>query len=563
MSAEGINKSINIPVVSSNNKYVSVVIPSDSDCPVNGDELVKPSIKDLVFESQKEALPLLKKYKNSRFKVFNNYDDAFNFSLEYSFKEDKSFMVSNEDEESFYSPYVPKFESFSDQFKAPANTSLATFRKLIQSDEIKKIEDLLENPRYLISSSENPVLLMEGPRYNAFHIACKANKFNVLKLIMDKLKDEHYMTTLFYLDDSEAIQRRIEHIVDLYLNTPDKGLHDTPLHLSCKFGCYECVKILLNEPQCNREMKNKNDLTAFDVICDRNNNNELKEKIQKLFFCNYYVPISRDEETTIIGEPEQSLKTPKSSSISAIAGPMPKNLAVDLYERLKNPRSRSKEEVAIRLSDHSKGIERIARVQCRQNSIDWKEYWPFLNELIDLTSDEGLRKLENHFSQLNERKKSTKRKDESDSLDGLISNFEKFTIDDEGDQYWTAPSTPDEEYKYFEYPVIDEEDEEEDVIYVDGGTISDLDIDAALALQDTPIDAFDYPRISKWLDAVSNYIRENKKLKVAVALCIPNHNLSSLSFNSTGGDVSINDSFMFKNRVPLKDITSPYKLIAL
>lgn len=146
-------------------------------------------------------------------------------------------------------------------------------------------------------------------------------------------------------------------------------------------------------------MKNKNDKTAFEVICDRNGTNEIKEKISNLFYSNYYVPIIREDETVTIGEP-QKLMTSKIECLSAMAGPMPKNLAVDLYERLKSPRSRSKEEIAIRLSDDSKGIERIARIQCKLNSINWKEYWPFLDEYVDLTSDEGLKKLEKHLAKM-------------------------------------------------------------------------------------------------------------------------------------------------------------------
>ena len=52
-----------------------------------------PPKLDLVFESQKDALQLLKKYKNSRFKVFDNYEDAFNFSMEYSFQDEKNLYL--------------------------------------------------------------------------------------------------------------------------------------------------------------------------------------------------------------------------------------------------------------------------------------------------------------------------------------------------------------------------------------------------------------------------------------------------------------------------------------
>lgn len=146
-------------------------------------------------------------------------------------------------------------------------------------------------------------------------------------------------------------------------------------------------------------MKNKNDKTAFEVICDRSGNDEMRQRIQNLFFSNYYISIIREDETVSIGEP-QNLVPPKCKSISAMAGPMPKSLADDLYERLRSPRLRSKEEIAIRLSDDSKGIERIARVQCKQNSINWKEYWPFLDDYVDLTSDEGLKQLEDHLKRV-------------------------------------------------------------------------------------------------------------------------------------------------------------------
>lgn len=169
--------------------------------------------------------------------------------------------------------------------------------------------------------------------------------------------------------------------------------------MACKFGCFECVEILLGEPQCLKEMKNKNDKTAFEVICDRSGDSELKKRIENLFYSNYYLPIIREDESVIVGEPSDT-KPFKSPNISAFAGPMSKNLAVDLYERLKSPRSRSKEEVAIRLSDDSKGIERIARIQCKQNSINWKEYWKFLDDYVDLTSYDGLKKLEDYLKNL-------------------------------------------------------------------------------------------------------------------------------------------------------------------
>ena len=152
--------------------------------------------------------------------MFDNYEDAFNFSLEYSFQDEKSFVKLDDS----ITSTVSENDSFNNNFKAPANTDLAKFRKMIQSNELDSIQTLITNPRYLINSCEIPVLLMEGPRYNAFHIACKSNRFEVLKLLLDLLKNKEYLKTLFHLDDDVAIQDRIVHIVDLYLNTPDKGV---------------------------------------------------------------------------------------------------------------------------------------------------------------------------------------------------------------------------------------------------------------------------------------------------------------------------------------------------
>lgn len=89
--------------------------------------------------------------------------------------------------------------------------------------------------------------------------------------------------------------------------------------------------------------------------------------------------------------------------------------------------------------------------------------------------------------------------------------------------------------------------------------MSDCDIDAALALQDTPIDAIEHPFITRWLDLVSDHISKCRRTKVAVAMSLSNLNLSSLSFNnSIAGDLSMHNESVY-----LKNIASPAsKLIA-
>lgn len=49
---------------------------------------------------------------------------------------------------------------------------------------------------------------------------------------------------------------------------------------------------------------------------------------------------------------------------------------------------------ALRFKDPEKGLERIGKKLANKYEVNWKEYWPFLDSFIDISSDEGLKLLE-------------------------------------------------------------------------------------------------------------------------------------------------------------------------
>ena len=57
------------------------------------------------------------------------------------------------------------------------------------------------------------------------------------------------MTRMYPEEDREQNIRRREYLVDMYLNMPDKGGGDTPLHLASKWGHLEMVRLLCSYHQ--------------------------------------------------------------------------------------------------------------------------------------------------------------------------------------------------------------------------------------------------------------------------------------------------------------------------
>ncbi|XP_008415842.1 ankyrin repeat and LEM domain-containing protein 2 isoform X1 [Poecilia reticulata] len=380
-----------------------------------------------VYTDKKDALQAVKSMKGARFKAFTCREDAERFS-----KGLCDYCPSPSKSTPCISPIKPGLvvgkehvevdtinREKANSFKSPRSQDLtAKLRKAVEKGDEQAFSELVwNNPRYLIGSGDNPTVVQEGCRYNVMHVAAKENQAGIAQLLLDTLENPEFMH-LMYPDDQEVmLQKRIRYIVDLYLNTPDKASFETPLHFACKFGCPDVVNVLCSHPDIDKNCKNRDGQKPSDLICSRKNKTaEVKQRISDYLEDRCYIPLLRATDNTsqpIIGaswspESSESLSliqrhtrspTDPWMTVTAFAGPLSPSKADDFRRSWKTPpRERAEFFHHILKSDPDRGAERVGRDLAHELGHPWAEYWGFLECFVDLSSAEGLRKLEEYLS---------------------------------------------------------------------------------------------------------------------------------------------------------------------
>ncbi|XP_043801025.1 ankyrin repeat and LEM domain-containing protein 2 homolog isoform X2 [Apis laboriosa] len=327
------------------------------------------NIKDhiRVYQDKAEALKVIKEFKTGRLKSFKIRSEAEEYAKTGFEKANNINSITN--------TTISIIEEKSNNFKAPRSQDLVCFRKLIKDGDLYAVKNTVwGNPRYLIGSGDTPAILQEGCRYNALHIAVRADR-------------------------------------------PDMF----------KFGLKNVVRVLVSYPCCIKTLPNKYKQLPIDIICSRicQEDEELKKEIRLLLEDQYYVPVLRSDDNSLqpmIGEPFSptsplSLNTDPISprlEVRAFAGPMTKSRALEFRKKWKTPPrlcmtpiKKTDDEsnaidsptnnLALRLQDAEKGLERVGRDLAEEYQVSWKEYWPFLNDFADFRTKEGLIKLEKYL----------------------------------------------------------------------------------------------------------------------------------------------------------------------
>ncbi|XP_049721875.1 ankyrin repeat and LEM domain-containing protein 2 isoform X2 [Elephas maximus indicus] len=415
-------------------------------CPVYEDIPAKNE-RIHVYEDKKEALQAVKMIKGSRFKAFSSREDAEKFArgiCDYFPSPGRTSLplspvkvapaFSNDGLYLSESETVNKERANS--YKNPRTQDLtAKLRKAVEKGEADTFSDLVwSNPRYLIGSGDNPTIVQEGCRYNVMHVAAKENQASLCQLTLETLENPEFMRLMYPDDDESMLQKRICYILDLYLNTPDKMGYDTPLHFACKFGNADVVNVLSSHPLTVKNPRNKYDKTPEDVICERSKSKslELKERIREYLQGHYYVPLLRAEDTSspVIGElwsSDQTAEAPHTGrfggsprdpvlTLRAFAGPLSPSKAEEFRRLWKTPpREKAGFFHNVRKSDPERGVERVGRELAHELGYPWGEYWDFLGCFVDLSSQEGLQKLEEYLIQQEMGKKTQQEPGENEA----------------------------------------------------------------------------------------------------------------------------------------------------
>ena len=129
-------------------------------------------------------------------------------------------------------------------------------------------ECLALNPRYLVTATDTPNILHQGSRHNALHVAAKLGKEEAARLVLDWVTGGDLISRL-YPDEVGNLEERVARLTDLYLNMPDKGAGDTPLHLAAKFGRAGMVRLLASMPLTQLAARNRAGETPEDVVGSR------------------------------------------------------------------------------------------------------------------------------------------------------------------------------------------------------------------------------------------------------------------------------------------------------
>lgn len=91
-------------------------------------------------------------------------------------------------------------------------------------------------------------------RHNAMHVATQSGNLHVVRMIISLMRSPEFMERCY--GSPVQLEMKAAHMLDLFLNLPDKVGHNTPLHFAAKNGHLDVVRELTSCKQCVRKPLN-------------------------------------------------------------------------------------------------------------------------------------------------------------------------------------------------------------------------------------------------------------------------------------------------------------------
>lgn len=410
-----------LPMPFSNSEIISKSVNSDDsvyygiiyDGQHNHDSQ-NQSLSPSIVTSMKDVMEISKSCRNLRFKPCKSIGEANSFVQTGSPKK-----ISND-----------SCEKILKEASQPISMKeLISFRNKIKENDSEFVRNAIKtNNNYLIdSNNDGPLIYHEGSRRNMFHLCAEYNSYNVLLVAINFILDITWLSTIYVSNENSTssedfLIEKSHRLLDLYLNTPDKIVNDTPLHLACRFSSYNVAKILLSLKLTNRDVINKFNDSPSSVIGTKKLCPELNKSIEELFQNCWYIVLLRDSKDyhkyDIHGPVQFPMNSCNILETCVVTGPTTFQMANKLRNEWKGARKWCKN---LLMKNYEKGIEVIGRKIARKYGIDFKEKWSFLPDLCDLFRD--ISSLEQYF----ERKVGTSVSELSDLPSS--SSFAELSID--------------------------------------------------------------------------------------------------------------------------------------
>lgn len=158
------------------------------------------------YQSQKEALKVVKDCPGARFKKFELQQEAEAFS--------KQLQPEGKPRDSTEKDLSPL-----PSVKTKAKNKL---RLLLEDGNVEEFADTVwTNPKYLIASGETPEIFHEGTRRNALHCAADCGQLDICKMIFDILESDRFWELVYPKDSIMTRLKNKKHLIDLYVNMQD------------------------------------------------------------------------------------------------------------------------------------------------------------------------------------------------------------------------------------------------------------------------------------------------------------------------------------------------------